>query len=306
MCYHAFQRGQSQLRQVLARLADLYEDNLFLANFTDFVELRPRVVEPARPRPVPQPIRHGIVFENVSFQYPTGTAQVLRGVSLAIRPGEHVALVGENGAGKTTLVKLLCRLYDPSAGRITIDGIDLRHFSTCQLRRHIAAVFQDYTKYHLTARENIWLGDVDLPPRDERILAAARQAGADPAIARLPNGYETTLGKRFEDGEELSIGEWQKVALARAFVRDAQIIILDEPTSAMDAGAEHELFRRFRQLARGRSAVLISHRFSTVRMADRICVLHDGRIIEKGTHDELVARNGTYERLFETQAQFYR
>jgi len=237
---------------------------------------------------------------------PTGRAQVLDGVTLTIRPGEHVALVGENGAGKTTLIKLLCRLYDVTGGAITIDGIDIRQFSTPALRRAISVIFQDYARYHLTARENIWLGNADLPPDQERIVTAARSAGIGNVLAGLKHGYDTVLGKWFEGGEELSIGEWQKVALARAFLRDAQILVLDEPTSALDAKAEYEVFRNFHQLAAGRTAIFISHRLSTVKMADRIYVLEDGGIVESGAHDELVDRGGRYADLFETQAQYYR
>jgi len=306
MYYQAFQRGQSFLREMLSGLAGLYEDNLFLSNLYEFLELKPKVVEPLHPRPIPQPMQTGLAFDQVSFQYPAGTREVLEDVSLTIRPGEVVALVGENGSGKTTLIKLLCRLYDPTNGTITLDGIDLRQLETTALRREISVVFQDYAQYHLTARENVWFGNVALPPNEERIAAAARHSGADEVIAKLPQGYETILGKWFEDGEELSVGEWQKVALARAFLRDAQIIVLDEPTGALDARAEHEVFRRFRQLAAGRTAILISHRFSTVRMADRIFVLEGGKIIESGSHDELVRLGGTYARLFETQAQYYR
>lgn len=306
MYYQAFQRGQSFLREMLGGLAGLYEDNLFLSNLHEFFELKSKVVEPSHPRPVPQPMQIGLAFDHVSFRYPTGTRKVLEDISLTIRPGEVVALVGENGSGKTTLIKLLCRLYDPASGIITLDGVDLRQLETTALRREISVIFQDYAQYHLTARENIWFGNVALPPDQERIVAAARHAGADEVIAGLPQGYETILGKWFENGEELSVGEWQKVALARAFMRDTQIIVLDEPTGALDAGAEYEVFKKFRQLAEGRTAILISHRFSTVRMADRIFVLEGGRIIESGTHDELVRLGGTYARLFETQAQYYR
>lgn len=306
MYYQAFQRGQGFLQEILSGLAGLYEDNLFLSNLYEFLDLKPKVVEPRHPRPVPQPMQTGIAFDHVSFHYPTGTREVLEDITLTIRPGEVVALVGENGSGKTTLIKLLCRLYDPMDGIITLDGIDLRQFETTALRHEISVIFQDYAQYHLTARENIWFGNLDLPPDDERIVAAAQHSGADDVITGLPQSYETTLGKWFEDGEELSIGEWQKVALARAFLRDAQIIVLDEPTSALDAKAEYEVFKEFRQLAQDRTAILISHRFSTVRMADRIYVLNDGRIIESGTHDELVHLGGTYARLFEIQAQYYR
>lgn len=306
MYYQAFQRGQSFLQQMLSGLAGLYEDNLFLSNLYEFLDLKPKVVQPSHPRPVPQPMQTGIAFDRVSFQYPTGSGKVLEDVSLTIRPGEVIALVGENGSGKTTLIKLLCRLYDPASGIITLDGVDLRQFETTALRREISVIFQDYAQYHLTARENIWFGNAALPPDEERIVAAARHAGADEVITGLPRGYETILGKWFEDGEELSVGEWQKVALARAFLRDAQIIVLDEPTSSLDAKAEYEVFKKFRHLAAGRTVILISHRFSTVRMADRIYVLEDGRIIENGSHDELVHLGGTYARLFETQAQYYR
>jgi ATP-binding cassette subfamily B protein len=306
MYYQAFQRGQSFLQQILSGLAGLYEDNLFLSNLYEFLDLKPKVVEPLHPRPIPQPTQTGIAFDHVSFQYPTGTKEVLEDITLTIRPGEVVALVGENGSGKTTLIKLLCRLYDPTSGIITFDGVDLRQLETTALRREISVIFQDYAQYHLTARENIWFGNVALPPDEEQIVAAARHAGADEVITGLPQGYETILGKWFEDGEELSVGEWQKVALARAFLREAQIIVLDEPTSALDARAEYEVFNKFRQLAAGHTVILISHRFSTVRMADRIYVLEDGRIIESGTHDELVRLGGTYAHLFETQAQYYR
>jgi len=306
MYYQAFQRGQGFLRDTLGGMAGLYEDSLFLSYLYEFLDLKKKVAEPAQPAPIPRPVRTGIVFDRVSFQYPNSVRNALEDASLQIRPGEVVALVGENGSGKTTLVKLLCRLYDPTAGTITLDGTDLREFDTTALRREMGVIFQDYAHYNLTARENIWFGNTALPPEQTTIESAAQQSGADKVIQRLPKGYETVLGKWFEDGEELSIGEWQKVALARAFLRDAQIIVLDEPTSAMDAKAEYEVFKRFRQLIAGRSAVLISHRFSTVRMADTIYVMEGGRIIEHGAHDELVRLGGTYARMFEIQAQHYR
>jgi ATP-binding cassette, subfamily B, bacterial len=306
MYYQAFQRVQGFLQGILSSLTGLYADNLFLSNLYEFLDLKRTVAEPAVARPVPQPMRVGIVFDHVSFQYPGGTRKAIEDVSLVIRPGEVVALVGENGSGKTTLIKLLCRLYDPTGGSITLDGIDLRQFETHALRREIAIIFQNYAHYHLSAEENIWLGNASLPPDRERVAAAARRSGADEVIRGLPRGYDTILGKRFADGEELSVGEWQKVALARAFMRDAQILVLDEPTSSMDAKAEYEVFQNFRKLVAGRSAILISHRFSTVRMADRIHVLQHGRVIEGGSHDELIRAGGTYARLFEMQARHYR
>jgi ATP-binding cassette subfamily B protein len=306
MYYQAFQRGQDFLKEILSGLAGLYEDHLFLASLYEFLDMERRVVEPSRPRAVPRPLRSGIVFDGVSFQYPMSSRKVLQDVSLTIRPGEHVALVGVNGSGKSTLVKLLCRLYDPTGGAITLDGVDLRELESAALRREIAVVFQDWVAYHVSARDNIWFGDPRADADHARIRQAARAAGADEVIARLPRGYDTVLGKWFEQGEELSMGEWQKVALARAFVRDAQIVVLDEPTSFLDVEAEHEVFTRFRRLAEGRSTILISHRLSTVRMADCIYLLEDGRIAERGRHDELMRRGGTYARMFETQARSYR
>lgn len=306
MYYQAFQRGQAFMRDLLGSIAGLYEDSLFLNNLYEFLDLSKKIVEPAAPRPLPRPMRSGIAVEGVGFRYPNSTRSVLDDISLTIAPGEVIALVGENGAGKTTLCKLLCRLYDPDAGRITLDGTDLREFATSDLRRQISVIFQDYVRYNLSARDNIWMGNIEISPNDERIGEAARSAGADAVIRRLPRGYDTTLGKWFDEGEELSIGEWQKVALARAFLRDAQVIVLDEPTSSMDAKTEFEVFSQFRRLVAGRAAVLISHRFSTVRMADTIYVLEGGRIIERGSHADLVRQGGTYARLFDLQAQHYR
>lgn len=306
MYFQAFQRGQDALKGVLNSLAGLYEDNLFLFDLQEFLESKPKVIEASYPKPIPKLRQKGIQFHHVSFQYSSSSRKGLEDISLTIRPGEVVALVGENGAGKTTLIKLLCRLYDPAEGMITFEGINLRDFDPADLRREISVVFQDYAKYHLTASENIWLGNIDLPTNDEHIEEAARKSGADDVIKNLPKGYETLLGNWFEEGEELSIGQWQKVALARAFLRDSQVIVLDEPTSAMDALAEYEVFKNFRKLIEDRAAILISHRLSTVKMADCIYVLEDGRIVESGTHSELVQRGGTYAHLFETQAQHYR
>jgi ATP-binding cassette subfamily B protein len=306
MYYGAFQRAQSSLQEIWSSLTSLYEDNLFLSNFNEFLNLKPKLVEPPLPTPFPRPIQEGILLNRVNFHYPAAERAVLEDINLQILPGQVVALVGENGSGKTTLIKLLCRLYDPPSGKITIDGIDLRQFDPAALRREISVILQDYVHYSLTARENIWLGDISLPPGDDRIYAAARQTRAEDFIQRLPKGYETVLGHEFEDTGELSLGEWQKVALARAFLREAQLIILDEPTSWMDARAEYEVFKSFRKMFTGRMALLISHRFSTVRLADHIYVLEGGKIIEGGTHDELIHRGGKYAQLFEIQAASYR
>ena len=306
MYFQAFQRGQGFLRAMMQNVANLYGNNLFLRTFQEFLALEPEVRSPERPHPLPRKLEQGIAFEGVAFDYPGSDRHTLEGIDLVFRPGESVALVGENGAGKTTLVKLLCRLYDPTAGRITVDGIDLRDVAVDCWRRQIGVVFQDYSRYHLTARENIWLGDVERPDDGPEIESAARAAGVDEVLRELPKGYDNMLGKWFEDGDELSIGQWQKVALARAFLRRAEITILDEPTSALDAQTELEVIERFRELTRGRTAILVSHRLSTVKLADRIVVLDRGQVVEDGSHDELMARpDGVYARLFSSQAQHY-
>ncbi len=302
----ALQRGQNDIKGLLGSITALYEDNLFLAHLYEFLDLKPTLVDSTNPVPIPQPMHRGIIFRNVSFNYSNTSRQTLKDINLTIRPGEVVALVGENGSGKTTLIKLLCRLYDPTQGNITIDGIDLRDFKIADLRREISVIFQDYAKYHFTAQENIWLANIDLPPERESIINAARRSGADDVISKLPQGYDTVLGKLFDRGEELSIGQWQKIALARAFLRDSQLIVLDEPTSAMDPKAEYEVFEGFRQLIKNQAAILISHRLSTVKMADRIYVMSAGSIVESGTHEELMKLSGNYAFLFETQAQHYR
>jgi ATP-binding cassette subfamily B protein len=306
MYFQAFQRGQALLREMFSSLVSLYGNSLFLSNLYEFLDLKRTIAEPLHPKAFPKPLKIGIQFDRVQFRYPGSSRPLLEDISLTIRAGETIALVGENGAGKTSLIKLLCRLYDPTSGRITVDGIDLRQFQTTDLRREISVVFQDYAHYNLTARENIGFGNVNQLFHDDEIRLAAQKAGADEAIAALPYSYDTILGKQFEQGEELSIGEWQKVALARAFLRQAQILVLDEPTSALDAIAEHQVFEQFRQLTQGKTAILISHRLSSVKLADRIYVLQDGRIVESGTHNELIRRNGSYAHLFETQAQYYR
>jgi ATP-binding cassette, subfamily B, bacterial len=302
----AFQRGQSAIQNAIASLSSLHEHNLFLSDLFDFLAIEPTVISPTHPKLVPRPIQQGIVFRDVSFQYRHADRLAIDRVNLTIAPGEIIALVGENGSGKTTLAKLLCRLYDVTEGSITIDGICLQDFDLTDLHRQIGAIFQDYTRYQMTVADNIWLGNIDSPPTSEGIAQAARQAGATKTIEHLPLGYDTQLGKWFKGGAELSGGQWQRIALARAFWRsDARLLVLDEPTSAMDANAEEDIFRRFRDLIRDRSALLITHRLSTVKMADRIYVMERGAIIESGTHDRLMALNGTYARLFATQAKNY-
>jgi ATP-binding cassette subfamily B protein len=306
MIYQALQRGLGFFQEFLSSLATLYENNLFVRNVYAFLDQQVALPETAHPRPVPRPIRQGIRFENVQFHYAGSNRPCLEDVSLTIEPGEVIALVGENGAGKSTLIKLLCRMYDPSNGRITIDGIDLRQFEKEDLRRAISVVFQDFVQYQLPVRDNIWFGNINLPASDEAIVRSARAAGADAFIRKLDRGYDAILGTLFEGGEELSVGQWQKIALARAFLRPSELIVLDEPTSALDPKSEFEVFEKFRQLAAGRSTLLISHRLSTVKMADRIYVLSGGRIVEHGTHKELVELGSDYASLYNTQASSYR
>jgi len=304
--FWALQFGRSLLNEAMAAMLHVYEDNLFLSDLFGFLRLEPDVRAPASPAAVPRPMRRGITLDHVSFRYPGSERPVLEDVSLEIRPGEKIALVGENGSGKTTLVKLVCRFYDPTGGTIRLDGTPLRDFTPEALRREIGVVFQDYMRYGFTARQNIWVGDTSLPATSPAIEGAAKAAGVDATIRRLPHGYETQLGRQFDGGTDLSIGEWQKIAIARAILRDSQIVILDEPTSALDAQAELEVFEQFARLAEGRTTLLISHRLSTVRMADRIYVLDRGRIIESGTHDELMQNPLKYAQLFDMQARRYR
>lgn len=302
MLYQAFQRGIGYLKEFLTSLASLYEDNMFVANFFEFLDIRNEISDPPHPLPVPATFTKGISFNHVSFRYPGERQPVLDDISLTIGPGEVVALIGANGAGKSTLVKLLCRLYDPQQGAITLDGIDLRHFAVKDLRRQISAVFQDFAKYFLTVKENIQLGDITIDADSPEIQKAAIKANADLFIDNLPQGYDTMLGRWFFAGEELSLGEWQKLVLARAFLRQSQLIILDEPTSSLDIHTEYHLYTKFKELIAGRSALLISHRFSTVRMADRIYVVDGGKIAENGTHQELMALKGSYADMYSKQA----
>ncbi len=299
MYFQAFQRGLSSMRDLLGGMASLYEDNLFLSNLFEFLNLKPKVNEPPDPKPVPRPLQQGIVFDKVNFHYPASKRRVLEDISFAIAPGETVALVGRNGCGKTTLAKLLCRLYDPDNGKITFDGIDLKQFAIRGLRTNISVLFQDFVKYYLTAGENIWFGNVEQPLDEEKVAAAAKQAGVHELINNLPQKYDTLLGKWFEDGEELSRGEWQKVALARTFLRTSQIILLDEPASSLDPRAEHEIFCKFKELTQGKTSLFISHRLSTVKMADRIIVMGKGKIVESGSYDALMQKKGSFAHLFE-------
>ena len=302
----SFLRLHGLFEQLLIGVTQIAGQSLYLDDLFSFFDIRPSIVAPANPKPFPAPIREGIVFEGVGFRYPDTERWAVRDLSFTLKSGEALALVGENGAGKTTIVKLLTRLYDPDEGRILIDGIDLRDIDLTELRTHIGVIFQDFIRYSMTAADNIGVGRIEAGIDREQIVSAAEQSLAAGVIDRLPLGYEQPLGKLFANGRDLSGGEWQKVAIARAYMRQAELIILDEPTAALDAKAEAEVFQRFKGLASGKTAVLISHRFSTVRMADRILVIADGRILEAGTHDELVARGGVYADLFELQAAGYR
>lgn len=301
-----FRQSQSSIRSLLDSLNRLYESNLFLDNLMTYLKLQPQLVAPVNGLVAPAPIRHGIEFRNVSFRYPGSDVYVLKDINLHIKPGERIALVGLNGAGKTTLIKLLTRLYDPTDGQVLLDGKDLREYNLTSLHQRFGVIFQDFVRYQFTVRENIGFGQVDALEDLDRIKEAANRGGASPIIEKMPQGYETMLGRHWEKGQELSGGQWQKIALARAFMREAEVLVLDEPTSALDAEAEYEVFKRFGELIENRIAVLISHRFSTVRMADRIVVLSTGKILELGSHTELIKLDGAYARLFNLQAEGYR
>src|SRR5260221_1082350 len=302
----SFRQSRSLIQSVLLALSSIYEQSLYLSDLFTFFEVRPRVVSKPGAKAVPRPMQTGFRFENVGFQYPGSQRWAVRHLTFSFEPHERIALVGENGAGKTTLVKLLSRLYDPDEGRILLDGHDLREYDLFELRRNIGVIFQDFVRFHLTAADNIAVGLIDARSDRERIVKAAERSLADEVIAKLPEGYDQMIGKRFKTGIDLSGGEWQKIAIARAYMRDAQVLILDEPTAALDARAEFEVFQRFKELSAGKTAVLISHRFSSVRMADRIVVLGDGRVEATGTHEELLAQGGRYAELFELQAAGYR
>jgi ATP-binding cassette subfamily B protein len=296
---------QNSISSLLGGFSNMYEHNLYLSNLFTLLETESAVSRPANPVPLPRPLRGEVVFENVTFAYPGAEKPALKNLSFTIAPGETLAVVGRNGAGKTTLIKLLCRLYDPTLGRILVDGNDIREYDPDDLRAHIGAMFQDYVTYQATAKENIGLGSLQHLEDQPAIATAAERGGAGELVDKLPSAYETMLGKWFDEGVNLSGGEWQKVALSRAFMRDAKILVLDEPTSALDAQAEYELFERLKRLTTGRTAVYISHRFSTVRRADRILFIEGGELVEQGTHSELMRLQGRYARLFQMQASAY-
>ncbi|HYL28280.1 MAG TPA: ABC transporter ATP-binding protein [Gemmatimonadales bacterium] len=302
----SFRQSRDLIQRVLLSLTQVFEQSLYLDDLFSFFALEPRIRGAAGARQVPVPIREGFAFEDVGFRYPGSDRWAVRHLTFTLRPGERIALVGENGAGKTTLAKLLVRLYDPSEGRILLDGVDLREYDADSLRRNVGVIFQDFVRYDLVLRENIAVGNIERREDEPRIFGAAERSLADTVARRLTGQYDQMLGRRFDGGVDLSGGEWQKVALARAYMRDAQLLILDEPTAALDARAEYEVFLRFSELTAGKMAVLISHRFSTVRMADRILVLRGGELVEDGTHEALVARGGLYAELFQLQAAGYR
>jgi ATP-binding cassette, subfamily B, bacterial len=304
---NAIRDASSNLQQTFSTLSTIADQALFLTDLIAFFDMQPTIRSKPNALPAPRPIKRGFEFQNVSFRYPGSQRMVLNGLNFVLGPGERVALIGENGEGKTTIVKLLTRLYDPVEGRILLDGIDLREYDLDDLYKEIGVIFQDYMRYEMTARENIAVGRIELLDDIQKLQESARKSMANEVIAKLgPAAYDQMLGRRFETGVDLSGGEWQKVALARAYLRDAQLLILDEPTSALDARSEYEVFQRFAELTQGKMAVFISHRFSTVRMADRIVVLENGKIAEEGDHAYLTSLGGRYAEMFELQAASYR
>jgi ATP-binding cassette subfamily B protein len=302
----SFRRLRNLLENLLLGFSQVAGQALYIDDLFSFFEIRPEIVPPSNPRPFPVPIKDGFTFENVGFRYPGAERWAVRGLTFKLHAGEILALVGENGAGKTTLVKLLARLYDPDEGRILLDGHDLREYDLFTIRANIGVIFQDFVRYQFTAADNIAVGRIEARDDRGRIVTAAERSLADEVIRNLPNGYDQIIGKRFRTGVDVSGGEWQKIAIARAYMRDAQLLILDEPTAALDARSEFEVFKRFKELSEGKTAVLISHRFSSVRMADRIVVLMDGAVEAMGTHAELLEQGGRYAELFELQAAGYR
>ena len=302
----SFRRLRQLLESLLTGFSQVASQALYLDDLYSFFRIQPEIISKPNALPVPSPFRQGFVFDDVGFRYEGSDRWALRHLSFELRAGEVLALVGENGAGKTTLVKLLARLYDPDEGRITLDGIDLREYDLDDLRANIGVIFQDFVRYHMTAAENIGVGQVEDMTNRSRIEDAARRGMADQVVAGLERGYDQVIGRRFKEGVDLSGGQWQKIAIARAYMRDAQVMILDEPTAALDARSEFEVFERFKELSDDKTAILISHRFSSVRMADRILVLADGKVEASGTHAELMEQGGRYAELFELQAAGYR
>ena len=298
--------ASNNISQMFSTLSSIADQALFLTDLLAFFQMQPTVTSKPDAVPAPRPIREGFEFQNVSFVYPGTKRLILDGLNFRLEPGERIALIGQNGQGKTTIVKLMTRLYDPTGGRVLLDGVDLRDYEIEDLCREIGVIFQDFMRYEMTAQENIAVGRIEFLNDMDRIRSAAEKSLADGVIQRLALGYKQMLGRRFEGGVDLSGGEWQKLALARAYLREAQVLILDEPTAALDARAEYEVFERFNELTVSKMALFISHRFSTVRMAERIIVLENGRISEEGSHDRLVARGGTYAEMFELQASSYR
>ncbi|WP_022665088.1 ABC transporter ATP-binding protein [Desulfospira joergensenii] len=306
MYFQAFQRGLGFLKTLLETGAQMYEDNLFLSHLYEFLRLEPAIKSPLSPAAIPGKVKTGIEFRNVNFFYQNYGKNILDCVNFFLKPGEIIALVGENGSGKSTIVKLFTRLYDPCHGKIFLDGEDIKNFDPAEYRKKISVVFQDHIHYYLSAKENIGLGDISQGKNPDRIESAARQTNIHEKICGLPRGYETLLGRWFSSGEELSMGQWQMMAISRAFFRDAEIVILDEPSSALDPETEMAIFSTLRALIRDRSALIISHRYSTVKMADRILVMDQGRIVEQGSHEDLIRMEGKYARLYNTQAKGYR
>jgi len=301
----SFRQLRSLLEGILSRFTTVSQGAIYLKDFFDFFNIKSKIKPSVNPLPFPNPIKEGFTFENVGFRYANSERWANRHLNFTLHAGEKLALVGENGAGKTTLVKLMARLYEPIEGRILLDGHDLREFDLEELRTQVGVIFQDYIRYQMTVSQNIAVGNIAEKENENLIINSAKQSLADILVQRLPGKYEQALGKRFNNGVELSGGEWQKIALARAYMKDAQLLILDEPTSALDARAENEVFQRFSELTKGKTAVLISHRFSTVRMADRILVLEKGELLEQGSHEELIRKNGRYAELFNLQAKGY-
>jgi ATP-binding cassette subfamily B protein len=302
----AIMQAMSNIQMAFSTASGVADQALFLTDLVAFFAMEPRIASKANGLPTPRPITHGFEFRNVSFAYPGTSRRILSNFNFSLLRGERVALIGENGQGKTTIVKLITRLYDPTEGEILLDGVNLREYDLPSLHAEIGVVFQDFMRYEMTVRENISVGRVEVPNSEGELEQAAHKSLASEVIAKLEGGYDQMLGRRFETGVDLSGGEWQKVALARAYLRDAQLLVLDEPTASLDARSELEVFERFAELTQGKMALLISHRFSTVRMADRIVVLEDGRLVEEGSHSQLVALGGRYAAMFEMQAASYR